>query len=343
MFGYEWRIADGYSAPGAAAHGSTAFSTFCSGGGSTMGMRLAGYDVLGGVEIDPRAAGAYRANNKPALLYVEDIRAFNERDDLPDALYGLDLLDGSPPCTSFSFSGRRELDWGRARRFAEGGAEQVLDDLVLAYCDTVAKLQPKAAVMENVPGLAAGNAAAYLARALARLGAAGYDAQLFRLNAALMGVPQSRERLFVIARRRGLGWPPLRLSFSERPIPFGEVMDAADTHEDMQPAVRRYWELRRPGDRSIMHIARRVEGSGSFFNHKLLTRDRVASTVTSSSDNWLFDVPRRLNVGELVKVSSFPADYDWCGMRPLYLTGMSVPPVMAAQVAWQVYEQWLAG
>ena len=67
-----------------------------------MGYKLAGYEHLGGVEIDPKVAAVYKANHKPKHLYVEDIRAFNQRTDLPAELFSLDLLDGSPPCSSFS-------------------------------------------------------------------------------------------------------------------------------------------------------------------------------------------------------------------------------------------------
>lgn len=53
----------------------------------------------------------YVKNHKPTYFYHQDIRAFNRRDDLPDALYQLDILDGSPPCSTFSMTGNRESDW----------------------------------------------------------------------------------------------------------------------------------------------------------------------------------------------------------------------------------------
>ena len=72
-----------------------------------MGYKLAGYEHLGGVEIDPKVAAIYKANHNPKHLFIEDIRAFNKRNDLPEELYNLDLLDGSPPCSSFSMAGTR--------------------------------------------------------------------------------------------------------------------------------------------------------------------------------------------------------------------------------------------
>ena len=106
-FPYKWKLTDGYPAPGIKYHGCKSFGTFICGGGSSMGYKLAGFNHLGGVEIDPKVAANYKRNLHPQLLYVEDIRQFNERQDLPSDLYDLDLLDGSPPCSTFSTAGSR--------------------------------------------------------------------------------------------------------------------------------------------------------------------------------------------------------------------------------------------
>jgi len=144
-FPYKWNLSDGYPAKGIAHHGCKVFGTFICGGGSSMGYKLAGYDHLGGVEIDPKVADIYRTNHDPKYLFVEDIREFNKRTDLPKELYELDLLDGSPPCSSFSTAGNREKDWGKSKKFREGQEDQRLDDLVFQYVATIKKLQPKVA------------------------------------------------------------------------------------------------------------------------------------------------------------------------------------------------------
>ena len=174
-----------------------------------MGYKLAGYNHLGGIEIDPKIAYTYKANHDPKYFYIEDIREFNKRKDLPEELYDLDILDGSPPCTTFSMAGSREQSWGKLKYFREGQSAQVLDDLVYVYCDTVEKLKPKTVILENVPGLIAGNALKYAIGIYERLAGIGYDVQIFSLNAATMGVPQARERVFFIARQRSLGWQDL--------------------------------------------------------------------------------------------------------------------------------------
>ena len=173
LFPYEWRIADGYPAQGIEKHGCKVFGTFICGGGSSMGYKLAGFEHLGGVEIDERIAAIYEDNHHPKFLFKEDLRIFNERKDLPAELYNLDLLDGSPPCSTFSMAGSREDAWGKKKQFAEGQAVQTLDDLVFIYCDTILKLQPKCFLLENVKGLTAGNAKSYLLRIIQKLNRGG--------------------------------------------------------------------------------------------------------------------------------------------------------------------------
>lgn len=160
-FPYKWYLSDGYPAKGIEAHNSKVFGTFICGGGSSMGYKLAGFHHLGGVELDPKVAEIYKHNHHPEYLYNMDIREFNKIQDLPDELYNLDLLDGSPPCSAFSTAGSRDKAWGKEKRFAEGQKLQTLDDLVFVYCDTILKLQPKTFVLENVSGLVKGNAKSY--------------------------------------------------------------------------------------------------------------------------------------------------------------------------------------
>lgn len=218
---WEWRLAD---LPEPAEDAPTVFSTFACGGGSSMGYKRAGYRVLGNCEIDPKIAAVYAANLHPKLSYVEDIRDFNRREDLPEELFELDVLDGSPPCSTFSMSGKREKMWGVEKRFAEGQKLQRLDDLFFAYLETVGKLRPKCFVAENVMGLVAGNARGYVHEIVETAQGMGYSVQVFRLNAAFMGVPQRRERVFFVGNR--MGWPKLRLEFSEKPVKFGDVRSA---------------------------------------------------------------------------------------------------------------------
>ena len=95
-FPWKWRLEDLGDRP---KNGRTVFSCFSCGGGSSMGYKLAGYDVVGCCEIDPEMMKIYRQNNHPRLHYLMDVRDFARLPDdgLPDELKHLDILDGSPP------------------------------------------------------------------------------------------------------------------------------------------------------------------------------------------------------------------------------------------------------
>lgn len=138
------------------------FSCFACGGGSTMGYKIAGYDVIGCNEIDPRMMKCYETNHHPQYSYLEDIRDLVKRNNLPEELYHLDILDGSPPCSTFSMSGLREDAWGKEKKFKEGQKTQVLDTLFFDFIALAKRLKPKVVIAENVKGLLLGNAIDYV-------------------------------------------------------------------------------------------------------------------------------------------------------------------------------------
>lgn len=198
-FHYKWYLKDGYPQSlddSVQKNNYNVFGTFINAGGSTMGYKLAGFNHLGGVEIDTKTAQCYKINHNPKYLYIEDIRKFNEREDLPNELYDVDILDGSPPCTTFSINGLGVQSLGVKKTFNEGHVEQTLDDLVLHYANTINKLKPKVFLFENVSGILNKINAAYLHLFLKEL--SNYNSQIFLLNSANMGLPQSRERCFII-------------------------------------------------------------------------------------------------------------------------------------------------
>ena len=341
-FAYRWRMLDGYPAPGIENHRSTVFGTFLCGGGSTMGYKLAGYHHLGGVEIDGAVATVYVKNHVPDMMFVEDLRKFNRRDDLPAELYDLDVLDGSPPCTTFSMTGLREKSWGRRKQFREGQTRQTLDDLVFVYCDTIAKLRPRVCLLENVAGIVKGNAKSYCREIISRLKDSGYRVQVFLLNAARMGVPQHRQRTFFIGLRDDFAdLPRLRIDVDEEPIRFGEVIDVADQRQDITGSDFDIWSRRKPCDVNFCSILMRTENREARFNWKLVKRDRICPTLCADDMNFTYDYPRRLNGNELVLCSSFPLDYDCTRKELTFMTGMCVPPVMIAHIADAIWNQWL--
>lgn len=335
-FPYKWNLSDGYPATGIEHHGSKVFGTFVCGGGSTMGYKLAGFDHFGGVEIDPKVAEVYRINHNPKHLFIEDIREFNKREDLPPELYDLDLLDGSPPCSSFSMAGNREKDWGKKKQFREGQELQRLDDLVFEYVRTIEKLQPKVALLENVKGLIQGNAKAYAKNLKKAFEAAGYRVQVFLLNAASMGVPQKRERVFFIGQREDLGLPELSLWFNEPSIPFIETRPTGSGINAKGKDLD-YWANTNKKGRAS------VDRTGNTWGFLYRAKNNlVCATLVSQSRYFIDDAPFEFVCSDYCKVGSYPLDYNFKEIEPKYLIGMSVPPVMTAQIARQIWLQWLS-
>jgi DNA (cytosine-5)-methyltransferase 1 len=335
-FNYKWYLKDGYQK----SNGLKVFGTFICGGGSTMGYKLAGFEHLGGVEIDPPIADVYKTNHNPKYLFIEDIREFAKRTDFPEDLYNLDILDGSPPCSSFSMAGNREKDWGKTKVFREGQAEQRLDDLFFDYIALAKKLQPKVVIAENVKGLIQGNAKAYVHRIKKAFEDAGYIVQLFLLNAASMGVPQKRERVFFICQRKDLKLPKLELSFSEDLIPYKDVEDKEDKSHGKNKDTRTYlgWVKSKSGQT----FAEAISDGGSMFGYTKVNRNDAVKTVVSSNGTyeWHDIYFRKLNNFEYKQIGTYPIDYNFKKIEPKYLIGMSVPPVMTAQIATEIYNQW---
>lgn len=316
------------------------FSCFSCGGGSSMGYKRAGFEVLGNCEIDPRMNTVYVKNNHPKYNFLMDLREFNKKTDLPKELYNLDILDGSPPCSVFSTAGDREKAWGKEKVFREGQKKQALDDLFFVFLDTVEKLQPKIVIAENVTGLLKGNAKGYVNQIIKRFHNLGYDVQLFKLNAALMDVPQARERVFFIANNQN--YPKLKLWFNHKLITFGEVRTKKGKPFTKPNGVyETLLKSRMPTDTRIADISIRLRNRNTGFNNPINNDDRVASTLVASA--MVFRGCDGLNMSDddCRNIQTFPQDYNFGNEDVKYICGMSVPPNMMANIATEIYKQWL--
>lgn len=179
-----------------------------------------------------------------------------------------------------------------------------------------------------------------------RLQDMGYEVQLFRLNSATMGVPQARERIFFIARKKELNLPDLTLSFNEPPVYFGAVVDKnSTTHKPLWKSI----ELRRPfveyGDQNLKFADakfRNLKTFNAFFSTYILYDNIVAPTLTSSGTNVYYNEVRNLNDTEYVRISSFPVDFDFVPVQVRHVCGMSVPPLMTAGIAMEIKKQWFS-
>lgn len=325
------------------------FSCFSCGGGSTMGYKLAGFDVIGCNEIDPRMMEAYKINHNPKYAFLEPIQTFKNREDLPQELYNLDILDGSPPCSSFSMAGAREEGWGKEKKFREGQVEQVLDTLFFDFIDLAKKLQPKIIIAENVKGLLLGEAKSYVNKILQEYNNAGYYVRYDLLDASKMGVPQKRERVFFSAIRKDLykgefddmfeTIPSLLLKYNEKPILFEKIAD--NKGKQITELYYTRWLKRIETDNDFGMITERVEGIRKCFSDKIIRRETIPPTMTSGS--YMVDYETGLHITDDVKklIGSFPQDYNFSGNQAQYIIGMSVPPLMTAKLIDEVYKQWV--
>jgi DNA (cytosine-5)-methyltransferase 1 len=327
-FPYEWTLKDANFTKDK----GTVFSCFACGGGSTMGYKLAGFDVVGCNEIDPKMMEAYRVNHKPRYSFLEPIQKFKDRNDLPEELFNLDILDGSPPCSSFSMAGNREKDWGKEKKFREGQAEQVLDTLFFDFIDLAKRLQPKVVVAENVKGMLLGSAKEYVRKIYDAFKEAGYELRVkpYLLNAATMGVPQRRERVFFIAIRKDLAGqfmeqvdmfqtaPKLKLEFDEPEIPIKKFAKGI-----LKKETQNYSENR--------------------FGDVMLDLNRASNTIATDINRYWLSENMLIDTDTVSLIGSYPLDYNHLEFNnPQYLIGMSVPPVMTANIATEIYNQWIS-
>lgn len=336
-FPWKWNLSD---LKDVQKNGKKVFSCFSCGGGSSMGYKLAGYEMVGCCEIDPRMVEIYRKNLHPSLVYNTDIRDLLKA-PLQRVMYELDILDGSPPCSVFSMAGDREAGWNKEKVFREGQAKQKLDDLFFYFIDVAKELQPKVVIAENVSGLIKGNAKGYVNEIFKAFQEAGYVPQLFLLNSAFMGVPQRRERTVFVARRKDLILPKLALKFNEAPIYFGEVRSEKGRPVDPQTQAYKLLQMRRPGDKCMGDINMRWKGKNTGFTVNIVADTDVSCTLTSGGGMYRDYDAMAFGDMDFVNIQTFPQDYDFGQESPQYVCGMSVPPVMMAQIATEVYQQWL--
>jgi DNA (cytosine-5)-methyltransferase 1 len=340
-----WDLTDLASVP---SNGLAVMSTFACGGGSSMGYKRAGCTIVAANDIDPEMAWHYKRNLDPPLYYLCPIRDLLTA-DLPKHLFNLDILDGSPPCSTFSMAGSREKAWGKDKHFREGQAKQVLSDLFFDYLDLVARLKPRVAIAENVKGMILGNAKGYTKMITARFKEIGYRPQLFLINAADCGVPQRRERVFFCALRSDIDRPPLVLAPNHRWISAGEatadllVLTEPEKVDTQAPAsyVAGWRHTKEGGSLSDGKVKAGLKAGG--FYAKRTDPHSAINALTSQDQHWLhWNTPRLLTFREWKRLGSFPDDYhaktDKIGK---YMIGMSVPPKMTEAVARAVIDQWL--
>ena len=196
-------------------------SFFAGGGGSSCGYKLAGGDMICVNEFQQIHADTYSANWPDTPVIVDDIRKI-EPQQIQQVIGGveIDILDGSPPCPPFSMSGTKRKGWGKEKT-AYGAKMKNIEDLTFEQVRMVKTLQPKVIICENVKGLTMDYARDYLNMMIKEFEDCGYIMTHKVLNAWEHGVPQKRQRVFMVGVRNdvadkiGMNWMTINSIYPE--------------------------------------------------------------------------------------------------------------------------------
>lgn len=305
-------------------NGFSIISTFSGCGGSSTGYKMAGFNVLWANEFHANSADAYFQNHPKTILNTQDIRSIDCADVLKDvglSVGELDVLDGSPPCDSFSIAGKGSKLWGKEKQY-RGTLKQRTDDLFFEYIRFIKGLQPKMFVAENVSGLVKGKAKGYFKIILAAMKNCGYTVKAKVLDAQWLGVPQHRQRVIFIGVREDLKQDPI----FPKPFPFRySVADACPWIVGVRTSKDRFVD------------------AGQTIAPSVMASDALRSeNAQFSSGGFVKDdkEKRKFTIEELKRICAFPDDYILTGSyaKQWELLGMSVPPLMMKAIARCVCE-----
>lgn len=321
-----------------------AIDLFSGAGGLSLGLRMAGWDVVSAVDYDSAALDTHAHNMPGVEHYWGDIR------DVSFKKYrnSVDLVAGGPPCQPFSVSGKQL-------------GNDDLRDMVPEFVRVVDEVKPKAFLLENVHGLATTRFLPYLETKLQELRGLGYSVVWRVLNAADYGVPQKRLRLIVVGLR------------GKKEFLFPEPTHGADKkkpHKSVSKALLKCPEDE-PNRARVVYaknpILRRSPYAGMLLNGKgrPLDLDAPSFTIPASAGGNRTHIldpegvirnyhahlmrggkPRkgdvegcaRLTVRQSARLQTFPDNFEFIGRRNQCYSqiGNAVPPVFAAAVAKQL-------
>jgi DNA (cytosine-5)-methyltransferase 1 len=227
---------------------------FAGAGGLSLGFEQAGFDVVAAVEIDPVHAAVHDYNFPRCRTIPRSVTELTGSDIRRAAGIGdrqVDVVFGGAPCQGFSLIGQRALDDPR-------------NALVRDFVRIVRELDARYFVFENVKGLTVGKHRKFLSEIIEEFKEAGYDVveDWKVLNACAYGVPQDRQRLFLLGAKRGLNVPSYPEAMTRRPGSGESSLPPAPTCEEALgdlPDAERYAALK-SGDRVRVAQWKRVAG-----------------------------------------------------------------------------------
>ena len=297
----------------------TVLDLFAGCGGLALGFESAGYRTIG-FEMEDSAAETYEKNLKSVCNSVKLDLDFK----YPEA----EIIIGGPPCQPFSVGGHQK------------GIEDSRDGFPI-FIDAVKKLQPKIFMFENVRGLLYSNKW-YFDLVIQELQKLGYIIDYKLLNAVNYGVPQNRERLFVVGHRAKFNFPKphqRKVTVSEA---IGDTMSI--TYEDSKFL-----------NASMDKYVAKYEKASFCINPRDLYPDKPARTLTcrnlagATGDMQRVRLPdgrrRRLSHREAARLQSFPDWFSFSGNETQQFNqiGNAVPPLLSYQLALALKECYKLG
>ena len=224
-------------------------SFFAGGGGSSAGYKLAGGDCRFVNEFQQVAVNTYLANWPSTPHICGDIKNITGKKimEMTGLKVGeLDILDGSPPCPPFSMSGTKQKGWNK-EKVAYGMKQQNIEDLTWEMIRITSEMKPKVVICENVKGLTMDYAKQHLDRMCADFEKEGYTTTYKVLNGIHFGVPQKRQRVFIVSVRNdvldkiGMPWMLISSIFPESANEEPTIEDAiGDLRLDNENSVEAY-------------------------------------------------------------------------------------------------------
>lgn len=333
---------------------------FCGAGGLSYGFESAGYNILVGIDNDQKALETFELNHKGSKSICGDITKITYEKDISPLLDGkkIDVIIGGPPCQGMSLSGPRKFDDPRNK-------------LYLSYIRLVEEIQPKAFVIENVPGLVSLFDGQIKDSIIEKFTAMGYIVEYKILCSADYGVPQKRKRVIFVGRKHGqFTYPKIHkevvtcsMALSDLPSLIDELGDEVSDYAT--PAENEYQALMRKRSKVVLnHVAAShsdkvkniialVPDGGNYKDlpeeyrnsrnfHVAWTRfasNKPAPTIdTGHRHHFHYKYNRVPTVRECARLQSFPDDFKFLGNKTQQFrqVGNAVPPLMAQAIAEQV-------
>jgi DNA (cytosine-5)-methyltransferase 1 len=246
----------------------TYISFFAGGGGSSCGYKLAGGDCRFVNEFQQVAVNTYLANWPDTPHICGDIKNVTGKQimEMTGIKVGeLDILDGSPPCPPFSMSGTKKKGWNK-EKMAYGMKQQNIEDLTWEMIRITKEMQPKVVICENVKGLTMDYAKQHLDRMCEDFEKEGYTTTYKVLNGIHFGVPQKRQRVFIVSVRNdvmddiGMPWmtinsiypdgvdeqPTIEDAIGDLRLDNENSVEAVELCESMKKGAKYKWLKRLP-------------------------------------------------------------------------------------------------